>query len=75
MADDSYEPSADVFDFGVSVSLDKIGMRNNQVGPSSLRGGSEPPNGRNRHHASEPGDNRVECGSGSEAGVSPPTSH
>lgn len=27
MSDDSYEPSADVTDFGVSISLDKIGLR------------------------------------------------
>ena len=27
MSDVSYEPSADVTDFGVSISLDKIGLR------------------------------------------------
>lgn len=36
MSDDSYEPSADVTDFGVSISLDKIGLRIRSAPPVHL---------------------------------------
>lgn len=36
MSNESYEPSAEVTDFGVSISLDKIGLRIRSIPPVCL---------------------------------------